>query len=561
MNPRAWNRAVNGAFAAASAPDALRFRAGLRALQRVQERALRGYLAANRDTAFGRRHGFAGIDGLAGFRRRVPVAGYDAFLPYVERIAAGERGVLTREDVLLLEPTGGTTSGSKWVPYTRSLKREFRRAVQAWVFDLQRSFPGLLGTRSYWSVTPAGAARGRTKGGIPMGFEDDAEYLGALGAALRRVFAVPPGVRLFRDMRNFRYATGYFLLAAHDLGLVSVWNPTFLILLLEGLERDREALVRDLHDGRLRLPAPGEETVAVSAAAPSPGRARRVAAALDAGGEDRYRRVWKQLRVVSCWADGASRMHAEKVAALFPGVHVQPKGLLATECLVSFPLAAAAGSVLAYRSHFFEFLPDGGGGPRLAHELSPGEAYTVVVTTGGGLYRYDTGDRVEVTGGYRGLPVLRFAGRRRVSDLVGEKLEEGHVQAVVEAALARHGIACEFVLFAPETTPDGGAYTLYLEPCAPVAGPRRQAVAQEIDRGLGANVQYRYARELGQLRAPAVFVVPGGSGRETYLRRCVEEGQRLGDVKQSVLDRRTGWARCFAPADGDGPGGSPPAAG
>jgi hypothetical protein len=57
---------------------------------------------------------------------------------------------------------------------------------------------------------------------------------------------------------------------------------------------------------------------------------------------------------------------------------------------VEFPLVVLwgrAGAALAVRSHFFEFV-SADGKVRLAHELSDGAEYSVLLTTSGGLWRY-----------------------------------------------------------------------------------------------------------------------------------------------------------------------------
>ena len=542
-------RIKNALLVAGLLPDALSFHRRIPDLARVQEARLLAYLRRNRDTAFGTAHGFGGIRSVRAYRDRVPIRTYEAFRPYLERIEAGEKRVLTAEDVSLLEPTGGSTTGSKLIPYTPSLKREFQRAVHPWVFDLYRRFPGLIAGTSYWSISPVLREETRTAGGLPIGFEDDADYLGLLGILLRGIFPVPGGVRRIRDVESFRYVTACFLLRSRDLALISVWNPTFLLLLLDQVEAHREALIRDVRDGTLRPPAAVDAT-AVRSPGPAPGRARELERAFGLPAARRYRAIWKRLRVISCWSDGISGFHAQRLARRFPGVHVQPKGLLATEGVVSFPLEGAGGAVPAYASHFFEFLPAAGGGPRLLHELERGETYTCLLTTGGGLYRYDLRDRIEVTGRHRGLPLIRFHDRSSVCDLVGEKLEEGHVQAVVERVLHARGTAFAFVLLAPDLTDRGGRYTLFLEPTEPLSPERQRALADDIDRGLMENFHYRYARDLGQLLALRVRIVGASVGQEAYLRRCTEAGQRLGDIKQTLLDARTGWEPHFAAGAG-----------
>src|SRR4030095_7695104 len=97
------------------------------------------------------------------------------------------------------------------------------------------------------------------------------------------------------------------------------------------------------------------------------------------------RRIWPHLGLISCWRDGPAAPAASQMAELFPGVPLQPKGLLATEAFVTLPLWGKEGGVLAVTSHFFEFLA-ADGEPRLAHELVRGHAYEGGVTTAGGFY-------------------------------------------------------------------------------------------------------------------------------------------------------------------------------
>jgi len=92
---------------------------------------------------------------------------------------------------------------------------------------------------------------------------------------------------------------------------------------------------------------------------------------------------------------------------MFPHTYIQPKGLLATEAVVSFPVEGCPAPVLAPSSAFFEFI-DIEGNIQLAHQLEAEQSYEVVVTTYGGLYRYALGDVVTVRGYFQQLPCLEF---------------------------------------------------------------------------------------------------------------------------------------------------------
>src|SRR5690606_28873372 len=67
--------------------------------------------------------------------------------------------------------------------------------------------------------------------------------------------------------------------------------------------------------------------------------------------------LWPKLSLISCWTDMHARAASERLAKMFPSSRIQPKGLLATEAFVSFPLEGRIGSALAITSHFLEFEP------------------------------------------------------------------------------------------------------------------------------------------------------------------------------------------------------------
>jgi hypothetical protein len=561
------------AWRAANAPGDRRYRAALATPAAAQAALLRRYLRRAAGTAFGRAHGFARMRGVEDYQAGVPLRGYDDYRGWIERLAAGEPRVLTRGPVRALELSSGSTAAAKRIPYTGELQRELRRAVSPWVADLYRRRPRLALGAAYWSITPlavaaeegpaagpaaeqaaeqerdgprTGAAGGRARRqtAIRVGFEEDGEYLGgAMKRLVDATLAVPGAVRSIRDVESFRYATLLFLLRREDLALISVWHPSFLALLLEALPRHWPSLVDDVRRGGCRPPAPLAPAVAAALASRLPPRPRRAAVLARLAPEERAR-IWPRLELISCWGDAHAALHAEALRCLFPGVEVQRKGLLATEAFVTLPYAGR--TPLAVRSHFFEFLPQSAasaaaatGRALLAHQLEPGEVYSVVVTTGGGLYRYRLEDRVEVDGFAGRTPSLRFLGKEdHVVDLCGEKLDEGFVAAAFQRAFAGAGIAPRFALLAPDPRPSP-AYTAYLElPAEPPPGLRAA-----LERELAANPHFAYAMRLGQLTLRLYRVE--APAFPLYLRRCGESGQRLGDVKPLALSPLAGWSELF----------------
>lgn len=498
-------------------PAERRLRRALTHPARVQARLLARVVAKNARTAYGRAHGFERVDSLASFQRRVPITDYDALAPWLTRVQAAEPGVLTAEPVRLFERSGGSTRATtKLIPYTAGLLADFSAATNPWLADMYRRHPGLVGTRAYWSLSPVVQGERRTAGGVPIGMADDTEYFGPVRRfVLGRTMAVPPSVAHLPDFTAWRRATLRHLLAADDLGLVSVWSPTFLSVLLDALHDDLDAILAD-------LPA---------------ARARAVRDAV-AAGPDFGPRIWPRLALISCWMDGPARDHLAPLRRCFPSVALQPKGLLATEGVVSIPYGPGDGGVLALTSHVLEFIdPDAPHArPLLPHELRVGASYSPLLTTSGGLYRYHLKDVVTCVAPLR----VRFSGKLdQVADLVGEKVHAHQVEAALERARAE--VPFDFALLAPVTTDRGRHYCLYLECAAP---PDRIArVGALVESHLLAGHAYRYARDLGQLGP--LRVQPVHRGRERMLEALIAAGRRAGDIKPTVLDARPIWADVF----------------
>jgi hypothetical protein len=223
------------------------------------------------------------------------------------------------------------------------------------------------------------------------------------------------------------------------------------------------------------------------------------------------------------------------LARRLPGVTVQPKGLIATEGIVSIPFAGRW--PLAVTSHFLEFIePDGT--IRLAHQLKTNETYEVALTTSGGLYRYRLHDLVRVDGFVNQTPSIRFVGKTgQISDRFGEKLSEAFVGQVLRGLANRLAVDWTFAMLAP----CGNGYTLFVEGAVP------GNLAALLDAALGSNPHYAYCRDLGQLTPPRIFRIRGAA-QSIFEAKSNDSTQRLGDHKFPALSPREDWEQMF---DGD----------
>lgn len=531
---------ANSIWQMMSRPGARRFAHAVNHPRKVQERILHATIRRNAKTAFGAQHEFGSIRTVQDFCDRVPVRTYDAIEPWISRIAAGERGVLTREPVRRLIPTSGSSAARKLIPWTRSLQRQFNSAIGPWIDDLFDRDPEMKRGPAYWSISPAVPEKQHTENSgssaIPIGFDEDSAYLGGLLKPLvDATFAVPGTVRHIQDAEAFQYATVLYLLRARQLRLISIWHPSFFTILLVALRDHWDGLLADLARGGCSLPGAEDEPILRAIARecrPMPARAHELAGV----DPSEVSTIWPHIRMISCWTDARAVDAASTLAQRVPNVVIQPKGLLATEAFVTVPYAGER--PIAICSHFFEFL-DEAGRSHGAHELEQGGTYSVIVTTGGGLYRYNLGDRVEVTGRIKATPTLRFLGRDdRCSDYRGEKLTDAFVQTVIDR-LFHHAPCPNFAMLAPDEREGEFGYTLYLE-----AHYVPLNAADRLDELLCENPHYAYSRRLGQIAPARLYRIETGANRD-YLNALRHSGRQLGDIKPVALAARTGWGRVF----------------
>lgn len=486
-----------------------------------QEHWLFDCLRRNSASEYGKRYSFDTIHSVRDFQERVPVIAYADVEPHIQRLMAGEADVLFAGLPVCFERTGGSTLGSKLIPYSSRSLQDFQAALLPWLGNSIRQFDIQSGT-AYFSISPATRRAEISPGGVPIGLPDGA-YLGADALAeFGQISAVPSWAGGLYDVELWQLVTLYWLLRREDLMLISVWSPTFMLTLLDALEERSNELVELLQNG-----------VAVSghALAPDPAALKRLNQYLATGDSQG---LWPNLMLVSCWADASSKPFFEQLKQRLGHATFQGKGLLSTESVVTVPDQAGR-PVLAPDSGFFEFHADSDV-IYTADELTEGAQYEVLITTSGGLYRYKTGDSVVCEGFVDSVPVLRFSGRKGLTcDIVGEKLNDDFVSSCLEGVTG-------FRMLVPVRMPKPG-YVLVVD------DQYEHTPAQLIDlieTRLCANPQYAYARRMGQLGK--LSIVTASNPLDKYAARLANAGGRLGDLKVTALRNESDWLDTFAGA-------------
>jgi hypothetical protein len=494
---------------------ALRFRKALKNPQTAQEIVQRELLRRLAASEYGKSLGISEEEwkNPAENWKRIPIVEYDEIKSWIEPSAregnseASEkkldrRSGLTPEPILFYEKTSGSRGRAKWIPYSKSLRRSFHHLFCIWAEDLIENGPEFSTGKLYFCISPQVGERARESEST-RGLKDDSDYLERwLRWFLGPFLVSPAGLNRIRDVAEFKEKLCLALLAEEKLEIISIWSPSFLQINLDYIAQNHKQLVEKLGQ-----------------------RISASRAALLEQSEISWGKVWPHLKLISCWDSANSAQQAKRLRRQFPQVLVQGKGLLATEAPMTIPLIAARGFVPIVDEVFFEFEDDRG---RIfpLQEVRVGEAYAVIISQKGGLYRYRIGDRIRVTHFYRQTPCLEFLGRRNAtSDLVGEKLHEEFVCDIIE----KLNLSDTFFKTVVSVMKPTAHYLLLLDR----ANRSAEAIAQQFDAELMRSPHYCKARAIGQLSAARVLISPQMPERMAQYR--TGGGTKWGDVKPEVL--------------------------
>jgi hypothetical protein len=495
-------------------------------LETVQRRKLQSLLRAVSATPLGQRKGIDSDWGYERFASELPETDYDQWRAPIDEQRLGGASLIA-SPVQRYQPTSGSTSAIKWLPYTRRFLQELDQAICPWLGDMYRQFPDVSRGSHYWSLSWVPTAmRAELNGQI----NDDMKLLSVGKRLLASMTqAVPDTIACADSSEDSRFATLTWLVADESLSVLSVWSPTFALSMFDDLSRWRDEIVECLRRGHW-----GARRVSL-AKVRCPQSIPRAALLRDWDGRVEpvfLAALWPRLALVSAWDTAAASSWAQKLRRLLPGVQFQGKGLWATEGVVTIPWQGRY--PLAYRSHMYEFFDPASGRTLPCWSLQSGQEVVPLLSTGSGLLRYRMSDRLRVDGFMGDVPCFTFLGRDDGVDLVGEKLSAVMAQQIIDQLVLPADVQPMTLLGLDDSDGSGTpGYVLLLESHSPLMLIEGQHLSRRLEKLLLNLFHYRLARELGQL-APA-SVVCREDMQLCYQRYCQQRGMIDGNVKVEPL--------------------------
>jgi hypothetical protein len=520
------------------------FEAATHRPRETQDALLRRILTYHAQTDFGREHRFGDIRTVADFRRQLPIAGYEAFEPYLERVRRGDfNALLADRCVHMFALTSGTTAARKYIPVTPQYLADYRRGWNLWgirVYQAHRE----VKLRPILQMSGDGDEY-RTEAGIPCG-----SVTGLTATMQKRIiryiYSVPSAVSRVKDAAAKYYLT-LRLSLPRRVGLIIAANPSTLVNLARAGDQAREGLIRDLYDGTLSphldIPPDVRAAVARRIRRRHPARARELEAIVHRTGALYPRDYWSKDCLLGNWTGGSAGAYLRHYPRYYGDTPVRDVGLIASEGRFTIPVAdGTASGVLDVTSHYFEFVPEHEiDRPQPvtlgAHEVEAGRTYFIVPTTAFGLYRYHICDLVRVTGFYNRTPLVEFLNKgSHFASLTGEKLSEYHVTQAMDETLRQMGLTLTAYSVAPCWDEELPYYGLFVERGDLANVEQGMQLVEALDRRL-CQLNVEYAGKRGSLRLGAVRLelLPGGTWQAWDRQRQMRSGGPLEQYKHPCL--------------------------
>ncbi len=520
----------------------------------TQHRKLMAIVKKNRDTEYGKEHGFSRIQSLNDWQKAVPIVSYDDIRERVERMTRGETKVLTAEHPVMFARTSGTTGHPKYIPVTPTCQgSDHADQMRAWLHYARADHPTMLSGKVVSLVSPA--VEGYTPCGIPYGSTSGVMYRD-MPWAVRSTYAIPYPVFEIED-----YEAKYYCLMrigiANEISLVGTANPSSIVKMCEMANAHGNALLRDLADGTLRpdldVPKPIRESLS-GHFKPMREKARR----LEQARQKRSGKLlpvdyWPGLSLIACWKGGTVGRHVERFSSWFDPdgtktIPVRDWGYLSSEARGSIPVSdEGSGGVLTVASNVYEFVeaeeleedPQTPEAWRIlgVADLQVGKQYYIFLTTTGGLYRYDINDVIEVVGQYNRTPIISFCRKGRgMTSITGEKVSVDQIIEAFEHSARSVGIAVDH--FKAEADVEEARYVFTMEAPGPIPHERLLEMLESLESHLSSlNIEYAAKRKSLRLNPPILMVMKPG-WYDNDRKRLVAEGKRLFQAKTILLSER-----------------------
>ncbi|XP_071950678.1 uncharacterized protein [Antedon mediterranea] len=451
--------------------------------RKTQEKLLLDGLKKNGKTAYGKDFKFHEIHSLDEFKAKHPLTEYSHYIQYIDRICKGEGNVMTKDKVVRLTLTSGTTGKSKKIPYTKQSLTAMRLTINSLILHIimeDKRFklhsPLQRSLLVYCPSTPRPEEAGIPVGPVSMLEKSHKKILAA--------FTTTPSAG-YDILTEFESGYVHMLFGICDRYIASIESPFTPLLLsaFQVLEKHWPQMLNDLETGCISstLNIPDDVRLEINKQITArfvPQRIQFLRREFEKGFVGIAKRIWPTLKHFTGINLGTSNEELGRTYA---------KGLLqvtsaygGTEGLfgVNRSLTPPLWYTLVPAALIYEFIPveqSGDANPKIifGDSVKVGEQYEMVVSNPTcGLYRFRFGDVIKVVDFYNTTPMIEFQYRYgQILNLRSEKVDESAVYTSILKCVKKWPSQrlVDFTSAESDLLPDGernaepGYYVIFIE--------------------------------------------------------------------------------------------------
>ena len=507
----------------------------------VNRALLMTILRENKDTEYGKAHGFGDIKTIAEFKQRVPISAYEDFAPYIERMKKGETNLLTASKVLGYSRTSGSSGVPKYIPATEAslkayVKYTWTRALALGAQALEAQGKPFAPGRGVF-LSPA------TNECLPNGMPcSNIAEIGAREYGMFYPFILTVPTRDLFDVHDGDYVYNIYRFALSDPDVTFMFSVFFSINVsqLAYLKAHWRLLVDDIEHGTIDPSVPMKPELRASLLEhirPMPERAAYLRKQFEQGfDETLLRRIWPNMTVLCGIGNASFKPAADYVRSFAKDVPFDFSIYGASEGLIAACTELESTDMqLLVDSCFFEFIPvdEEGNAPAdrtvTLDALQAGKKYEVLITTRAGLYRYHLKDVIEVRGFRNRCPLISFVYRKgQMFNIAGEKFSEEDARNTIEFFEKAHGIHVDHWLFYQDERVVPNRYSLVVESDADIDW---DACIDELEGYMGqCNKRYPGQREKKFISRMIVERQKPGT-HDAWAAQCISRGASAAQIK------------------------------
>jgi hypothetical protein len=470
-----------------------------------QKKILLKIIKKNKNTEYGQKYNFKYLKSIEEYKKYVPIIKFNEIYNEVERIKAGEKNILTKDKVVYFASTSGTTSKVKLVPITKQRIKNYNKEFALWAVYVLKDYVKIANGKTLYFAGPY--FEGKTKGKIPYG--SISGYLPHKSPwYIKRKISNP--ITLYNEMnfdKKIKKMAIYALL--ENITQIAFTTPIEAILFLDYIKENREKLIKIIKKKNLKR-----------------------AEYLENIKDFKAINIWPNIGLVSCFRSKTNELYIDTLMKkIGKKIEIRDPGINASEGRISIGIGKdGISGVLPLNMTFFEFIEEGKEKqePVTVEKLKLNKKYKVIITTQEGLYRYDMGDIIKVTGFFKKIPLVKFFNRENYLNIAGELAYEDEIVKAIKKSITDSKLKIKNYTLIPciKDLSKKPKYEILLDLDESEEEKKINLFKKRLDENLKDLINdYKQMREeFGRMDPPIVTILEKGSYEEFNKKRVVGSG-------------------------------------